>query len=268
MFFLTLSSQVCAKNVTQTTDNNLFIRAGLFYANIDSYLDIDNNKLDYEDHLNLEKNTFSPTLEIIYLFNERHLINFNIYALRRDATQDYLSKPFLGPFDNSVEYQVGMETESLLNTDIYQMNYGYNFIYQDAWALGVSFGIHIINFKTSINANGALENNNSQQVTKANKVNRRKLTVPLPNLGFFAHYDFSETWKISAHAQYLHILTDYLEGGMIDAHLALNYKITNNFTIIGAINYDHITFDDDHRNRDYSLSYRYIGPLLMLEYGF
>ena len=161
-----------------------------------------------------------------------------------------------------------MQTDSLLNTDIYQVNYGYNFISKEKWALGVSLGLHVIDFETHINATGKIENNINQNQVKAISRNERTLTVPLPNIGLFTDYHFSKNWALMAHIQYLHIVTDYLEGGMIDTRLAVKYQITQNLSAVGAINYDHITFSEDYQNRNYSLSYSYIGPLVLLEYGF
>lgn len=264
-----ISANVVAQELpSDDEDNNFFIRAGVFYAKIDSNFDSDGKRLDYEEHLKLSENTFSPTLEMIYHFNERHLTTFNFYSLRRKANQDYLSKSFTGPFDNDVLYQVGMHTESLLNTDIYQVNYGYNFIYKENWALGVSLGLHIIDFETYINATGTIDSTDNAQDVNGKSINNRALTVPLPNFGLSAYYAFSNKWKLSTHAQYLHIVTDHLDGGMIDARIALKYQISKNFSVIGAVNYDLITFKEIYGKSDYALTYRYIGPLLLVEYGF
>jgi hypothetical protein len=265
--FIISSQNIAAQTNEAKKETNWIIGGGVFYAYSDSYFDLNENKVDFEEVLNLDENTFSPVFEVQYKFNNRHSINFNFISLRRKGEIGFLTEEVQGP-DNGDFLQVGTSVKTKMYTDIFQLTYAYRFFQTEKWNIGLTAGLHTIALSTEIEGEFGVKNEDGSITTGSVTTDSKSFTIPLPNLGLFASYQLDNNWEVNARMQFLYIASNTLEGALFDTRVAVKYNVTDYFSLVGAINYDYVSYKNDIEFGEYQVAYSYIGPLLIAEYNF
>lgn len=245
-------------DATQISPHQFQVKLGILYTWVDSNIDISSANIDYESDLNLDEQTLNPSIEASWTYNNKHYFTFNYFSLRREG-QKSSSKEL--DFGNGNIIERDSVVDSYLNTDFYQLSYGYDFLQNEKWALGASVGLHFVGIETEIKSRNDISEKERQFIYQ-------DTSLPLPNIGLFTHYQLNEKWRLAARIQYFYIATDTLYGGLTDLAFAAVYQINPNWSVNGALRYENINFNDEWLRLDTELTYVYYGPSLSVAYTF
>lgn len=266
-FILLIFAHNIAAQTNVKKETHWTVGGGIFYADTDSYFDLNAHKIDFEEVLNLDENTLSPAFEIQYKFNDRHAIDFNFISLRRKGEIGFLTEELQAP-GNGYFLQVGASVKTKMYTDIYQLAYDYTFLQTERWNLGLTGGVHAIALSTEIEGEFGRKNEDGSITKTPFVADKTSFNIPLPNAGLFTSYQLTGDWEVNARMQLFYIAIDALQGTLLATRAAARYNVTDNFSIVGAINYDYVSYKKEIEFGKYQVAYSYIGPLLMAELHF
>jgi hypothetical protein len=207
----------------RVVEDRFRVEATLFGANYDTKLRIDESLtepgtlIDAEDDLALDENELLLQAEITLLPGERHLVRLSGLSSRR-AAQTFLDDDII--FDDE-EYFEGERVDSKLNLTMVGLTYGYRFIVRDRGELTATFGIQV----TEVEANAVVRS----RVIREDESG----VAPLPLVGIEGRFDFSERWSAEARLQYLTADIDDVDGEILDARIALTWRL-NPYLVFGA----------------------------------
>ena len=74
--------------------------------------------------------------------------------------------------------------------------------------------------------------------------------IPLPVLGINGTYHLGNNFWLEAHFEYFYIKLGSFDGSILDARVAINYRIKKNFGI--GIGYNVVTFKGKEQNLDFT----------------
>ncbi len=237
------------------------IKLGAFAAINNTYLGMGANhepysNIDFENTLGMDKNTYSWLANANVRLGRRHRIDFSYYNIYRNSNMSLQDS--LHFRDNT--YFIGSDVSAYLNTNIFRLSYGYAFLSNENLELGALLGFHVLAFDIGMKMQG--DNANIEISDDA------KFTAPLPDLGFWGTYAFHNRWAISGELSYFAVKIDGIKGEILNAALALQYRITRFLEIdLGYTNFDVIiNIDRTHLQGDFNWNYN--GPYINLAYKF
>ncbi len=213
---------------------------------VDQSLTVPGTEVSAEDDLGLDDFALMPQAEITLLPGKRHLLRLSGFSSRRSASTILDEEIF---FDDEV-YEPGERVDSELNLTMFGLTYGYRFLVRDRAELTGTFGIQI----TSVEVNALVR---SRVVRDAESG-----VAPLPMLGVEGRYDFTKRWSAEARLQYLTADIDEVDGSILDARLAVTWRM-NPYLVFG-LGYRSFTIDIDSRdeNDPGMVDMSFDGPLL------
>lgn len=236
----------------RVVEDRLRVEVNLLFASTDTKLRVDPSALqlgtliDAEDDLAMDDSEFMPQVELTLLPGDHHLIRLSAFSTRR-AAQTTIDRTI--SFDDEV-YSAGERVDSELNIGLFGLTYGYRFIASNRAELAATFGIQV----ASVEANALVR---SRVVREAENG-----VAPLPLLGLEGRYDFTDRWSAEARLQYLTAHIDDVEGSVLDARLALTWRV-NPYLVFG-LGYRNFSLDIDSRNSGTpgAVDMKIAGPLL------
>lgn len=235
-------------------EDRLRVEVNLFGASPQTRLRVDESptlpgtEIDAEKDLGLDDFQLLPQVELTLLPGERHLVRLSAFAIHRSAQQQ-LEKPI--SFDNE-DYLVGELVDSRLDMTLFGLTYGYRFLVHQRAEISATFGIQI----ADVEANA---------VVRSRVVRESESGVaPLPLIGVEGRYDFTPSWSAEARAQYLTVDVSQVNGSILDARLAVTWRL-NPYLVLG-LGYRTFRIDVDSKDEgtpgfvDLSID----GPLLFV----
>lgn len=230
------------------------VEVTLLGASVDTRLRIDESLtepgtvLDAEDDLGLDDSRLLPLAEITLLPGGRHLLRLSGMSLRRSAHR-ILDREII--FDDQT-YLPGERVDSELNLAMLGLTYGYRLLVRDRGELAATLGVQIL----EVEANAVVR---SRVVRDAESG-----VAPLPLLGVEGRYDFRRRWSAEGRIQYLQADIDDVDGSMLDARLALTWRM-NPYLVFG-LGYRTFSIDVDSRDEDTPgfVDMRIVGPQLFM----
>ncbi len=188
--------------------------------------------------------------------SRRSRVNFGYFDMRRSAVHT-LQKDIT--FD-STTYHVNSSVDVFFNTAIYQFSYGYAIIEKPNYELGVSIGAHTVGAKAGISLHGV--NANISESTDFG------FTAPLPDLGIWGGYAFSERFAANLDFSYLALTVNNINGQLITYNLLLTYKLLRQLDI--ALSYTGLNFDvkASRKSLNGEFKWGYNGPSLGVSFTF
>jgi len=205
-------------------------------------------ELSAEDDLGLDDFQLLPQVELTLLPGERHLIRLSAFAVHRSA-DTRIERPI--SFDNE-DYLVGERVDSLLNLTMFGLTYGYRFLVHQRAEVSASFGIQV----ADVEANA---------VVRSRVVRESESGVaPLPLLGLEGRFDFTPRWAVEGRVQYLTVNEEDVDGSILDARLALTWRV-NPYLALG-LGYRTFQIDVDSADEDTPgfVDLTVAGPLLFV----
>jgi hypothetical protein len=196
-------------------EDRLRVEVNLFGASPATQLRVDESptergtEIDAEKDLGLADFRMLPQVEFTLLPGERHLVRLSAFAIHRSAAK-VIEKDIV--FDNE-DYLVGERVDSLLNITMFGLTYGYRFLVRQRGELSGTFGVQV----ADVEANAVVRN----RVVRESESG----VAPLPLVGIEGRFDFSPRWAVEARAQYLTVDVSQVNGSILDARLALTWRV-------------------------------------------
>jgi len=218
-------------------EDRLRVEVSLLGASVDTRLRVDESpilrgtQLDAEDDLGLDDSELMPQAEITLLPGKHHLLRFSGLNTRRAAATVIDREIF---FDDQV-YVPGERVDSELNLKLFGLTYGYRFIVRERVEFTGTFGIQI----ASVEANAVVR---SRVIREAESG-----VAPLPLVGLEGRYDVTDRWSVEGRLQYLTANVEDVEGSILDARLALTWRL-NPYLVFG-LGYRSFEIDVDSSDR-------------------
>ncbi len=244
------------------------ITGGVFLAALDSTLQIDSKELgegteiDVEDDLDFDDTATTYHLDGYWRFAERHRLFAGIFRFDRDASA-VLNKELV--IDGET-FPVGAGVKSDFNLDIMPVSYGYSFINNEKHELTGTLGFHWQ--KAEFSTNRHVYAGSEQEALHASA----DVSAPLPMLGFFYEYRFSERWTAGAVAEvfYLKASSDTFSfsGSLLSLGGKTEYWLFNNVGIGAALNYFRLNVDVEDSEWRGELDFQYCGPRIYVSVRF
>jgi hypothetical protein len=215
---------------------------------VDESLQNPGTVLDAEDDLGLDDFQVLPQVEFTMLPGEHHLLRLSGLQTRRSA-QKIIDKEIF--FDEEV-YEPGERVDSTLNLTLFGLTYGYRFIADDDAELAFTFGVQVV----EVEANAVVRNRVVREAESG--------VAPLPLLGVEGRYAFDDRWSAEGRLQYLQANIDDVDGSILDARLAVTWRV-NPYLVFG-LGYRSYTIDVDSRDVDTPglVEMSIAGPLLFM----
>jgi hypothetical protein len=217
-------------------EDRLRVEVNVFGASPQTLLRVDESltergtEIDAEEDLGLADFRVLPQVEFTLLPGERHLVRLSAFAIHRSADKR-IEKDIA--FDDE-DYLVGERVDSLLNITMFGLTYGYRFLVRQRGELSGTFGVQV----ADVEANAVVRN----RVVRESESG----VAPLPLVGLEGRYDFTPRWAVEARAQYLTVDVSQVNGSILDARLALTWRL-NPYLAMGA---GYRTFQIDVDSRD------------------
>lgn len=224
------------KPAPTVVEDRFRVEVTLLGAGLDTTLRIDESLtnqgtvLQVEDDLGLDDSRLLPLAEITLLPGEHHLVRLSGMSIRRSANK-IIDRQI--EFDDEI-YLPNERVDSELNIAMLGLTYGYRFLVRDRVELTGTFGIQILE-------------------VEANAVVRRRVlreaesgVAPLPLLGIEGRYDFTQRWSAEGRVQYLTADVEEIDGSMLDARLAVTWRM-NPYLVFG-LGYRKFEIDVDSRD--------------------
>ncbi len=186
---------------------------GGFLMTHDATLRVDSNTLgrgteiDMENDLGFDKNIETFRFDADWRFLPRHRASFSIYRYSRDASRT-LNRTI--QFGDRV-FVIDTTVASEFDMTVYKASYAYSVIQNAKFDLGLSAGLHLMDFKTSI------------AVTGLGVSESAKLLAPLPVLGLRGTWAITPKFFLKGNLDVFAISIDDISGRFTDALVALEY---------------------------------------------
>ncbi len=203
-------------------EDRLRIEVNLFGASPATDLRVDESptqlgtEINAEDDLGLDDLKLLPQVELTLLPGERHLVRLSAFAIHRSA-EKRIEKAI--SFDNE-DYFVNERVDSLLNITMFGLTYGYRFLVRQRSEISATIGVQI----ADVEANAVVRSRVLRESESG--------VAPLPLLGIEGRYDFTPRWAVEARAQYLSVDIDEVSGSILDARLAVTWRL-NPYLAVG-----------------------------------
>jgi hypothetical protein len=226
----------------------------LLGASLDTDLRVDESPdnpgtvISAEDDLGLDDFELLPQTEFTMLPGEQHLLRLSGLQTRRSA-QKIIDEEIV--FDDEV-YLPGEQVDSTLNLTMIGLTYGYRFIARDDAELTATLGIQVV--EVEVNA-----------VVRSRVVRDSESGVaPLPLAGIEGRYAFDDRWSAEGRLQYLEADIDDVDGSILDARLAVTWRM-NPYLLFG-FGYRTFAIDVDSSDVDTPgfVDMSITGPLLFM----
>lgn len=214
------------------------VEVNLFGASPETLMRVDESptepgtQIAAEDDLGLDDFQLLPQVEFTLLPGEQHLVRLSAFALHRSAEKQIEREI---SFDNE-RYLVGERVDSRLNMTLFGLTYGYRFLVHRRGELSATFGVQI----ADVEANA---------VVRSRVVRESESGVaPLPLLGAEGRFDFTPRWAVEARVQYLTVDVSQVNGSILDARLAVTWRL-NPYLALG-LGYRSFQIDVDSRDEE------------------
>ncbi len=245
----TLSTPLLAadkENVWMKTDRRS-IGIGMFFLEEDTEVRVSSDLLgrgtlvDFQDDLGLDEDDEAVRLVGHYRFKPRHRINFGYFRISSDATKTVLRDII---FDDEI-FTTGTTVDSELGFTFTQILYTYSFFQNNTIDLGVSTGVNIYEFDSSLTApSTGIEQDGDG-------------TAPFPVFGLRLLWNFKPKLSLAASLDYFEINEGDIEGEVIDLLVGLDHQTWTNAGL--GLGYNEVSIDAENTEEGDELDWDYDG---------
>jgi hypothetical protein len=158
---------------------------------------------------------------------------------------------------------VGAEVSSTFDADWYIGELTYSFLRSDRVDAGIGIGVHTVDLDTELAARVDV-GDGSVEVIQGDL----DTLAPLPNVLGYLYWEFLPRWNVVGRLGWFSLDYDIYSGQMTNAHLMLNYRLTERFSLGAA--YQFVSLDVDIERKNYREIYDidFAGPILFLKVRF
>jgi hypothetical protein len=215
--------------------------------------------ISLEDDLDLADRKSAPYVTLGMRFGERWRMELEYYELNRSSSRSTSRQIEWG----DTTFPVGVQIDTTFNTTVFRATGGYSFV-KDAMAeAGVGFGLHITDFNTSLAGVG-----NGPNGTASFQREARDTLVPLPTVGLYGTYRFTDQLALRGRVDFLSFKYDDYDGKLTNWMAALDWRFAKNWG--AGIGYRYVDYQLDAESDDFrgQVNYKFKGPTVFLNAQF
>ena len=253
-----LASQVHA----QALNDRYWFEAEGFWPQVDTKVAINGaggrigNEIDLEGDLDLTDRKALPAFAAGARIGQRWSILGEYYGLDRSGSTT-INRDI--NFDD-VTYSSGATIGSSFDTKVYRAVVGYAFLQRDNFELGAALGLHVTQFKVTLQGQGHIGN----ATGSSNEVRKRDALAPLPTLGLYGAYAFSPKLTATARVDYLSLKVGDYDGRLTNTEARLGYRVFENVDVGAGYRYVDYHLNIDKKNWNGEVAYKFKGPVLFV----
>ena len=212
------------------------------------------SNINFENDLGFNKTTGTFFADFQYRLTRRSRFDLGYYGISRSSTYTLKKDIIFG--DNT--YPVNASVGAFFNTDIYRFSYGYSVIEKPKYEAGFLIGAHIIHSNVGLQLNG----------TTIAKQDNFGFTAPLPDLGIWGGYSFSNRFAVNGEIDYLAIKVGDIKGRLLGGSVSFLYHVMKQFDL--SIGYTGLNFRVDANKPKLTGNFKwgYNGPALTATFSF
>ena len=249
----------------QALGDRYWFEAQAYWPQVDTKISVNGaggrigNEIDLEGDLDLADRKALPAFSAGARIGQRWSIIGEYYGLDRSGSTS-IGRDIT--FDD-VTYSSGVTIDSGFDTKVYRVAVGYAFLQRDNFELGASLGLHVTQFKVTLQGQGHIGN-----ATAQNEVRKRDALAPLPTLGLYGAYAFSPKLTATARVDYLSLKVGDYDGRLTNTEARLSYRVLENVGVGAGYRYVdyHLKIDKERWNGD--MAYKFKGPILFVQAAF
>jgi hypothetical protein len=238
------------------------LSAGLFVPINNTKVQVEANgsaagtDIDFQKDLGFDAAQLTFMVNFQWRISRRSRLNLSYYDMNRDATHT-LQKDITF---NDQTYHINSSVSTYFNTAIYQFSYGYAIIEKPTYEVGVLIGAHTVGTKAGISLNGAN--------TGISQNGNFGFTAPLPDLGIWGGYAFSDRFAVNLDFDYLALTINNINGRLVAYDILFSYKLLRQLDI--SLGYSGLNFSVKTSRNNISGDFRwgYNGPSLGATFSF
>ncbi|HEU5296283.1 MAG TPA: outer membrane beta-barrel protein [Burkholderiaceae bacterium] len=242
--------------------------AGLefFYPTISSTARIDatatarpGTSLNLEDELDLSDRKGTPYINLGMRLGEAWRIEFEYYALKRDASKVLTRQVDFG----DTSFPIGANVTSTFDSTIYRITGGWSFLRNQQAEAGLGFGLHITDFTTQLTGQGTGVLTGTGFQREAHDA-----LVPLPTVGLYGSYLVTPQLILRGRVDFLSLKYQDYDGRLMNWMAALDWRVTPNFGF-GA-GYRYVDYKLEATKSDFTgeVRYKFRGPTIFANVAF
>jgi hypothetical protein len=265
IFFISISfsySQTKDSLVAPWWVEKFKLTAGLFVPINNTRVQVEANgsaagtDIDFQKDLGFGASQLTFLANFQWRISRRSRINLSYYDMNRTATHT-LQKDITF---NDQTYHINSSVSTYFNTAIYQFSYGYAFIEKPTYEVGVLIGAHTVGTKAGIALNGVN--------TGLSQDNNFGFTAPLPDLGIWGGYAFTDRFAVNLDFDYLSLTINNINGRLIAYDILFTYKLIRQLEL--SLGYSGLNFVVKTSKNNVSGNFRwgYNGPSLGATFSF
>ena len=262
IFLAILSAAVIAVPAqAERPEDKAWLKAGVFRANVDTSLKVDDAKLgipgtsiDFENDLGFSDSAWKPKIEGGVRLGKAFRIEADYFSLGRSGGAVIAEEIRI---DDTV-FPLHAEVDASFRTDVWRIAAGWSPLHTEKGELGLSAGVHLTRARYSFSA----------EAEGMKLVEEKSKTVPLPNLSLFGNYNINKTFGVNGRVDLLSMKMGGYKGTLVDAQATVSARVHRN---VGAgLGYRYVDYDLRVRKSDLhaDVNYRYHGPFAFVEVAF
>lgn len=151
--------------------------------------------VDFEDTLDLDKRNPTPMAGFLWRATERWRVEFEYFAVGRDATRTLATEVQWG----DQTFPVGTTVDSTFDFSDARVSVGYSFFKRRDKELGVGLGLHVSGIKASIGVAGS-------------SAEAKDVTAPLPVVNVYGLFALTNEWAVRTRVDWLSLTYDKYTG--------------------------------------------------------
>jgi hypothetical protein len=234
----------------------LFVPVNNTKVQVEANGSVSGTDIDFQKDLGLDATQLTFLINFQWRISRRSRINLSYYDMKRTATHT-LQKDITF---NDQTYHINSSVDTYFNTAIYQFSYGYAFIEKPTYEVGVLIGAHTVGTKAGISLNGS--------GTGINTNNNFGFTAPLPDLGVWGGYAFSNRFAVNLDFDYLALTINNINGRLIAYDIVFSYKLIRQLDLSLAYTGLNFTVNTTKNNVSGDFRWGYNGPSLGATFSF
>jgi opacity protein-like surface antigen len=252
VILLALSANARAGN--SALEETLSLRAGPFLANLDAT--VKSRGLDFSFDESLDTDDIDLSLYGLWRITPRLRFEAGYSGIDKSTTET-LSTSITTDF---VSIPAGSSATGSLETSVLRLALGYAFWRQDKFEFGVDLGVNLTSVKETVRA--------TIPGSAAIDLNFIDVDEPLPTIGLFFNYAFSDAWYVTSRAGLFALEIGDIDGTVYDIFGGIEYRIWPQVGLGLAYTYTNADLTISSKGSTTDVEYSYHGPYLYLVVGF
>lgn len=218
------------------------LKAGLFWGSFDTTVKVLGQDVGFDTDLGDSDTNFA--INGMWRITDRWFAEAGYNGLTASSTGRSLASG-------------GVNMKNDFETSVIRVAGGYSIYRTDSLEMGVDLAVNFTNIK-----------NSTKMAINGIKLTDLDISEPLPTVGIFANYSFSDEWYLTTHAGLFAFEIGDVDGTIWDLRAGVEYRPWENYGFGLSYIYTNANVDLQDGQRTIDLEYEYYGPTLYFVAGF